>query len=319
MNQEQLEEYFSESKAREYVLDLMLSDDSFMDAIVDGTALLEAWCVLPSTYDTKAVRRDTLSKMDIYKIVQRVFTDTLLMTRPVTLANAATTLGISLGFQEAKQGITLAGEILAVLANIGVYSLYRKDKKSTYYLYPNVTLNDEQFEIAHRGMYLPPCIELPQRLIHNRSTPYKTLKNDSLILGGQYNHHDYWVSCDVLNTQNKIPLTLNIDFLNKYEEEATFDLDYFKGMEKLPVIVAREMLQLHKRNWENHKEQSYFVYQLMADEGNKFYIPNKVDKRGRIYAQGHHINPMGSSFKKSSIDLYHKEKVNVPKGFFNEQ
>ena len=316
MNQIDIEEYFSKSKSREYVLGLLLSDEGGVEVIENGINLLQAWCILPSNNEKKEQRRATLHKMDIAKVVHRVFTDILLMDRPSTIANMATTLGTSLGFQEAKQGITLAGEIIAVLSHAGIFTLTRKAKGDSYYVYPNITLNDDQYEIAHRGMYLPPCVERPRQLKHNRSTPDKTIKGESLILGGQHNYHDYSISHDVLNKQNNIALTLNLDFLNAHEEQASYDLDYIKGMESMPVIVAKEMLRLHKRNWEMHKEQSYHVYELMCESHNKFYIPNKVDKRGRIYAQGHHINPMGTSFKKASIDLFNKEQVEVPEGYF---
>lgn len=317
MNQEQLEEHFSKTKAREYVLDQLLSFDDGMDAVAQGTELLEAWCILPSKYETKQKRRDTLAAMDIHKVVQRVFVDILMLSRPITLANMATTLGLSLGFEEAKQGITLAGEILTILCSTGFYYFDRHSAQSSYYIYPNAVLTDEQYEIASRGMYLPPMIEAPNTLRNNRDTPFQTIKGESLILGGQHNHHDFNISHDVLNRLNRIPLCLNADFVNNVEEEATFDLDTVKGIENMPVIVAKEMLRLHRRNWEMHIEQSCVVYETMYKEGNRFYIPNKVDKRGRIYSQGHHINPQGTSYKKAMLDLCNKETINIPEGYFS--
>ena len=316
MNQVELEEYFSKTKARDFVLDLLLEDKDGMELIGQGTELLEAWCVLPSKYETKQQRRDTLAKMEVHKIVQRVFVDVLMMPKPASLANVATALGISLGFEEAKQGITLAGEILAVLSHTGFFGLSRKDKNATYYIYPHAMLTDEEWEIATRGMYMPPLIEKPKMLKHNRSTPYHTIKDESLILGGHHNHHDYYICQDVLNKQNNIPLCLNEDFINNILEEATYDLDAVKGMDTMPVMMAREMLHNQRRNWEIHIEQSVMVYETVYNEGNRFYIPNKVDKRGRIYAQGHHINPMGSDYKKASVDLCDKEIINIPKGYF---
>jgi len=47
----------------------------------------------------------------------------------------------------------------------------------------------------------------------------------------------------------------------------------------------------------------------MVSQGNEFYLTNKVDKRGRIYSQGYHINTQGTSFKKAMIDLAHEELV----------
>ena len=47
----------------------------------------------------------------------------------------------------------------------------------------------------------------------------------------------------------------------------------------------------------------------MLYHGNKFWLQNKVDKRGRIYTSGYHISPQGSSFKKAMINLANKEIV----------
>ena len=317
MDQEQLEEIYSEKKAREYVHNLLLSNDVGMDSVVYGVELLAAWCDIPATYDTKTERKNTLKNMDLGKVVERVFIDMLMLRQPTTLANMATTLGVSLGFQEAKQGITLAGEIIAILQNTGFYELVRTSKYSSYWVLPNMQLNDEEYAIAHRGMYMPPMIGKPKYLKHNRSTPYHTLKGDSLILGGQINHHDYEISYDVLNKQNNIKLSLNIDFIDEIEEEATFSLDEVSNMDKRPTVVNQDLIRLKRQNWYIHLEQCDQLYRLMYEEGNVFYIPNKPDKRGRIYSQGHHINPMGNSYKKSSIELHHKETVNIPEGFFN--
>lgn len=316
MNQEQLEEEFSRKKAREYVHELILSQDMGLDVIVNGINLLEAWTILPSTYEAKELRRNTLASMNIQQIVEGVFVDILMLRKPTTIANMATTLGISLGFKEAKQGITLAGEILAVLAETGFYSVARKSKNSSYYIFPNVFLDTDERLIAERGMYMPPLIEYPNKLKDNYSTPYHSLAKESLILKGHYNHHELGISLDVLNLQNRIPLALSVDFINEVEEEPTFDLEHIKGIELVPKHIAKDMIRLQQANWELHLEQSNFVYQTLFDAGNKFYIPNKVDKRGRIYSQGHHVNSQGVPFKKASIELHTKERINVPKGFF---
>lgn len=316
MNQEELELEFSKKKAREYVYELILSQDVGMDTVVQGINLLEVWTLLPSTYKAKENRKNTLASMDLQKIVENVLVDILMLRKPTTIANMATTLGMSLGFKEAVQGITLAGEILVVLAETQFYSITKRSANSSYYIVPNMFLDTEERLIAEKGMYLPPLIEKPKKLKHNYSTPYHSLPQETLILKGHINHHDQAISLDVLNKQNNIALSMNVDFINEVEEEPTFDLETIKCIEKVPPSIAKDMIRLQRNNWGLHLEQSNLVYQTIYDEGNKFYIPNKVDKRGRIYAQGHHLNPMGTGFKKSTLDLHHKEKINVPIGFF---
>ena len=53
--------------------------------------------------------------------------------------------------------------------------------------------------------------------------------------------------------------------------------------------------------------QGYKIQTLMLY--HKFWLQNKVDKRGRIYTSGYHLNPQGSSFKKAMLNLKKKEIV----------
>jgi DNA-directed RNA polymerase len=47
----------------------------------------------------------------------------------------------------------------------------------------------------------------------------------------------------------------------------------------------------------------------MVQCGNHFYLTHKVDKRGRIYACGYHINTQGTAFKKAQLELVNEEIV----------
>ena len=131
----------------------------------------------------------------------------------------------------------------------------------------------------------------PLNLENNYSSGYLS-HTDSLILGNG-NHHDGDICLDVLNLVNKVPMRLDIDFLKTVTEEPTFELD-----------TAEKVHQ-----WAQFKKQSTELYVLMAEQGNEFYFTNKVDKRGRIYAQGYHITTQGTAFKKASLELAKEELV----------
>jgi hypothetical protein len=133
------------------------------------------------------------------------------------------------------------------------------------------------------------CEPLP--LTHNYSSGSLT-HNDSLILGSG-NHHDGDICLDTLNIQNKVALSLDLQFLCKVEEEPTFELDTQEKAEQ----------------WLAFKRQSYTMYDLMAQQGNRFWLNHKVDKRGRSYAHGYHINTQGSAFKKAMLELADAEVV----------
>jgi hypothetical protein len=131
----------------------------------------------------------------------------------------------------------------------------------------------------------------PLELKSNLDSGYLTHK-DSLILG-RGNHHAGDICLDVLNRMNRVALKLDTDFLRTVEEEPTFELD---------TSEKRSM-------WLNFKAQSARMYMLMHNLGNEFYLTHKVDKRGRIYAQGYHINTQGAAYKKAMVDLANEELV----------
>ena len=61
--------------------------------------------------------------------------------------------------------------------------------------------------------------------------------------------------------------------------------------------------------WETFKGTSAEMYMEMVNAGNEFHLTHKVDKRGRIYSCGFHINTQGNAYKKASIDLAKEEIV----------
>jgi hypothetical protein len=154
-----------------------------------------------------------------------------------------------------------------------------------------IPLPKELVDAAVRSKYVLPMVVEPEGITSNFESPYLTF-NECQILG-KGNSHAGDICLDVINTQNKVPLKLDLDFLSQVEEEPTFELD------------STEKFQL----WSQFKQESYESYYLLAKQGNKFWLTNKVDKRGRLYAQGYHITSQGSSFKKSSIELWEEEQV----------
>ena len=116
--------------------------------------------------------------------------------------------------------------------------------------------------------------------------------NDSLILGIG-NDHAGDICLDVINTQNQTPLRLATDFLSTVEEQPS-----------QPIKTADQAHQ-----WKVFKQQSYYIYDMLTKQGNKFWLSHKVDKRGRLYAQGYHVNTQGNPFKKAIVELYNEEIV----------
>lgn len=147
------------------------------------------------------------------------------------------------------------------------------------------------------SMYLPPMVCAPEILTHNKSSGYKTITNDSVILKS-YNHHDGNVCLDSLNKFNQVALSLDIKMLTTFDEQP-----------KKLIDTPQKQKQFDKL-----REDSYHVYKLLIQTGNNFHLTHKVDKRGRTYSQGYHCSTQGNSFRKAIINLAKEELVH---GNFN--
>ena len=140
--------------------------------------------------------------------------------------------------------------------------------------------------------YMPPMIVEPLEVNSNRDTGYMTLK-DSLILGGKANHHEGNICLDVLDIQNKVCLKIDTQFINSFIE------------------VPKKALETKEaeENWHQFKKKSDEMYRLVLRTGNRVWLTHRVDVRGRMYAQGYHLNTQGASFKKALLELAKEELV----------
>lgn len=289
--------------------------ENLLPEVAQGVELLKLW-MAEQYYDSKAVRLHHLAQMDLEKLVKELFVGVVYFQTETPFVNAIGQLASRLGFDDKRDSVQTIAEVLAVLAETDVFDLIKHHVNSPIQIQSNIHFSEELSNFIAYSCYLPPLICKPKKLINNRSTAYYTHESDSLILGGGFNHHDRDICLDVLNSRNAVPLSLDVEFLSTVEEEPTHDLDSIESDEDLTDWQVAELVRKQKDNWASYKEQSYYFYSLMVNQGNRFYISNKVDKRGRMYACGYHITPQGTSFKKAMINLADKEPVSgVPSQF----
>ena len=311
--QEEIENKLSKKHIHTKVLDELTSDLDMMDKIVEGIEILELWCNSPGEYTSQQARKDHIKEMDLKDIVETVYITTLALKRTTTLANLIGILALKLEFDESYQGFKAAGEIIALLCYTDVYDLDKPKKFDSIVVKPNYDLPEETKEYIENAQYLPPSICKPKYLIHNRSSGYRTIKRDSLILGGAIHHHNEDICLEVLNRMNETALELNQDMLS-IPQDYEGDLDTIEDFEGSALEYQRAVSQ-QKENWELFLRRADLAYSIVEDA--PFYLTHKVDKRGRIYSQGYAINVQGNSYQKASLDLYNKEIVEVPCGYFD--
>ena len=189
--------------------------------------------------------------------------------------------------------VNILASCIAIISKTGLIDINMSD--SGYYMISTEYDLDDVPDIDRNGT----VFARPQ-LVEENFDP----EQRSMILGGRLNYHEYDICLDHINKLNSIPMALNKEFLCAYEEEPK--ADYIK--ESDPAWKTNQKIAM----WDMQVSQARHKYvELMSSNGrNKCYPNHKVCTRGRTYQCGYYINTQGSSFKKASLELYNKEKLN---------
>ena len=288
--QEMNELRFNRKHVDAKIRDEIKANPDMCDKMAQGVVLVEQY-MAGSYYESKMKRIAQLVNLDLEALVLDMFVGIAYCLRPELFTSVTAQLASRLKFSDKREAITTVAELTAVLCATDAFDIEKANKMASLMVVSQIPLSEGLVTFIEESQYLPPMVCEPLELTHNFSSGYLT-HNDSLILGSG-NHHDGDLCLDVLNTMNKVALQLDTEFLCKLEEEPTFDLDTQDKLDQ----------------WNAFKQQSYMFYMLLQSQGNNFYFNHKVDKRGRIYSQGYHLNPQGTAFKKSSLEFYKEEMV----------
>lgn len=286
MNEERFNRKHIDAKIRTAIL-----ESAEMQAKLQHGAQLVRDYMAGSYYESKMVRIAQLQNMDIDTLVLDMFVGVAYVLRPELFTSVSAQMAARLKFSDKTEAIATVAELLAVLCQTDAFDIIKKDRQASLQIVSRIPLTQAVIEFIENSQFLPPMVCEPLPLTHNYSSGYLT-HNDSLILGSG-NHHNGDICLDVLNKLGRVALKLDTQFLSTVEEEPTFELDNQDKCDQ----------------WMRFKTQSYMFYDLMVQQGNRFYINHKVDKRGRIYAHGYHISTQGTAFKKACIELADEELI----------
>ena len=293
INQEFNEKRYSRKHIDGYIREEIEANAETMVKVGQGVALLNQWMewVAGNGYPSKQKRVAQLQGIDLEQLVMDVFVGIAYYLREELFTSVTAQLAGRLRWSDRAEAITTIAEIVAVLCRTDAFDIQKASRSASLVVVSRIPLGPVLIDHIDNSQYLPPMVCEPMPLKSNFSSGYLT-HDDSLILGSG-NHHDGDICLDVLNTMNRVQLQLCTDLLCKHEEEPTFDLDTQEKVEQ----------------WKYFKKQSYRFYELITSQGNRFYLTHKVDKRGRVYSQGYHINTQGAQFKKAMIELANEEIV----------
>lgn len=290
--QEINEERFNRKHIDRKIRDAIQANPEMLDKLTQGVELVKGYIENTDDYlEPKKRRVAQLVDLDLEELVMDMFVGIAYVLYPQLFTGVSAMLAARLRFSDKAEAIATVAEMMAVLCQTDAFDIEKADRNASLMVVSRIPLSDELIEFIENSEYLPPMVCEPLELTHNYSSGYLT-HNDSLMLG-KGNHHDGDLCLDVLNTMNRVALKLDTEFLSTVEEEPTFDL------------VDQDTLE----QWDAFKKRSYNFYSLMVQAGNKFYLTHKVDKRGRIYAQGYHITTQGTPFKKAMLELANEQLV----------
>jgi DNA-directed RNA polymerase len=92
----------------------------------------------------------------------------------------------------------------------------------------------------------------------------------------------------VINIQNKSPWRINQWVIDNCRDE------------KPEAMIQEE--------WDQFQEDTVELVTLLGTN-RKIYLTHRVDKRGRLYCHGYHLNYQGNEYRRAMIDLGIGEKV----------
>jgi len=313
VRQEAIEAKYSRKNVDVLVRQFVKTDATIRNQMAVGITLLKEWMAKPF-HPSKQARVDQLKGLDLQELVLELFIGIAYITIPELFVSAASKLAGRLGFDDKKEAVATTAEILAVLCETDAFDIGKPDKMASLLLVSRMDLGDEIHQYMQQSMYMPPMVCEPLELRGNYDSGYLSFK-DSVILG-KGNHHNGDVCLDVLNLVNKVALKLDTDFLRSVDEEPSKEFTVERAIaaaaKKGKVIneaQAKLVVQDQIEHWERFKPVSARVYMLIHENADEFYLTNKVDKRGRMYAQGYHITTQGTPYKKACVELAKQELV----------
>ena len=304
--QQRIEETFSKKFIIQKAVDDLLTCESIIAKLNKGVEILYSWFNQEHAVD-KSLRLLALQQLDVNELVEHtVALVALHCSKPMKLVSIASMCISHLKMVDKVDAIQTMAEVIAMLSDTDLFDC--KKTEDGWVVLSRIGLDEDVLRYAYNAFYLPPMIIKPRTVRHNRDSGYITQRGESLILGYYENHHDDDICLDVLNTLNANEYELDTDLISNLSEE--WHREKLSQEEYMELSHEERLIyDMDKSTWESYIQQGYKIQTLMLYHGNKFYLQNKVDKRGRIYTSGYHISPQGSSFKKAMINLAKKEIV----------
>jgi len=161
-------------------------------------------------------------------------------------------------------------------------------------------ISPEMQMMIDRYQYPLPMVVEPNEVSNNRDTGYLTIKG-SLIL--RNNHHSRDICLDHINRMNQVPLAINTTVV-------AFVRNQWKNLDRRKPDETKEDFEKRLRAFEKYDTTSRDVLDALLSYSETFWLTHKYDKRGRTYAQGHHVNYQSNDWCKAVVQFAKPEYLN---------
>lgn len=164
-------------------------------------------------------------------------------------------------------------------------------------------VSDEVKLELERFQYPLPFVVEPKPVHSNEDTGYFTSKG-SVIL--KQNHHEDDVCLEHINRLNRMKLRINPDTARMVKNQ-------WRNLDKPKQGEDKADFEKRVKAFEKYDRVSREVMEAicMTDDDAGFWLTHRYDKRGRTYAQGHHVQYQGTPWNKAVVEFYDKELVQV--------
>ncbi len=203
-----------------------------------------------------------------------------------------------------KEAIRTTGELMAIAAIADLIDVIPAGVSATgsMELVSRIQLEPKTLELINQYQYLPPMVVPPLPVTTNTGSGYMSIKWDSIIL--KKNHHEHDICLDSINRFNSVAFALDERVIRNIRDNRKH-LDSAKSDESTDEWKARV------ESFLKMEQESMKVFAMLINEGNRFYMTHKYDKRGRTYCQGYHVSYQGNTYRKAILELADKEFVPV--------
>lgn len=300
IQQEIIEQQFNKKLLRNKLQEIVVND--YM-AYVNKAMECVSEYMSKTYYISKNARIEKLKELDIGELVISLIAGSLQYQEPYPFTAACGELAGALGWSDKPDAVKTVGELLVVVCNSDAYDINRCSDDS-FEIVSRLALSEKLIHWCENTQYLPPMIVKPIEVKNNKDTGYLTTK-DSLILG-KGNFHNGNICLDAINIANSVQLKLDTDFVSKYE------LEFNPSTKPKRKAVTPMGLRKAVENFSHYKQMTYRTMALIAITNNQFYLTHRVDKRGRLYSCGYHINAQGTAYNKACIEFAIEEHIDVP-------